>query len=423
MGFQITETYAFLPREAVSKFLSLCTECRNNQQKSHNRSRVMDNKGSNGNIKVSGVDWEERISGVASARHEPPPPYSSVRLYKPYMESNNNNNSQARSQQYRNNNNTQNSNIKVEHPLLCTTQQAVAPELITYYQLLKSFYDNASRLSRSSGQILPPLLPPSLVQADRSKNFNISNLIGSNQNYQQQLHQHQLYTNGQLQSPHPLKQHQHQVSNYSAECQRSQSQVDLASQVQSQTNETVTEQTEPNVIKKNININIEENGCEGFHQRAHALPDEHTKTQYESNNIVINSVDVSINVSSNNNCSESELKISCKTTPPKKRFSSGFVGESKNDDKDDDLDEKSPSKISVRSDDSVSGEQNNIKSKGLEVLATVTSEPITSTYLQWTRSMGLTDDDALNLVSNQVEFLSQRYFFHIESWTELHRCN
>lgn len=335
----------------------------------------MDDDGS-GTIKASSVDWEERIN-IASSRHEPPPPYSSVRLYKPYMESNNNNS-----------NHHSQAGVKVEHPLPCT--QALAPELITYYQLLKSFYDNASRLNRDGHEAgaFPPLLPslpphhhhhllPPLPQTDRSKSFNISNLIATNQSYQ---HHHQ------------QQQHQYQQRN-------SQEQIVDLSQAASKSSSTLLsnspfhqhqqqpqpppplpvqqEPTEANVIKKNININIEKNGCDG-HQHASDYTNKH-----ESNNIVINSVDVSINVSSNNNCSESELKISCKTTPPKKRYSSSFGAKLTED-----TDEDSPSKMSVKSEDTLSGREK-----------TTASEPITSTYLQMTRSMGLSDDDALNLVS------------------------
>lgn len=342
-----------MPREAVSKFLSLCTECKkqqvcdrnphefiptllydNNQQNNpstsiattkqshqernkskfrmasnYNNNNHINNMKNDGNVgtslNTSSVDWEEKINLESTPKQltfQAPPTFNQHHLYKPYES--NNNNQYAGSQDQ-------------------TIPGNINPnEIMTYYQLLKSFYENANVL-----RINPNL--PDKEKTDCSKNFTISSLLTSD----------------------------------------SISALDLT--------EKRPKTPENDVIKKNININIEDN---------YANP----------------SLDVSINVTST---SCDELKISCKTTPPKKRYS-GYSSSCFTKQQDErplvtSTPEQQTNLMNNRKDDSVFGiknlvddtERTNSSQNDMVVI------PITSTYLQMTRSMGLTDDDALNLVS------------------------
>lgn len=241
----------------------------------------MDSGATKGN---GNVDWEEKINLAAAA--QPPVPAST--LYKPY-ESNNNNTSAA-------------------------AFTGVTPELFTYYQLLKSFYDAGIPVGQEA-------------VSERAKNFHISNLI-------QAAPSPDIVdlTNKQQQQQHPLTQHQ----------------------------------PPPSAI--NINIEGDSNRC-------------HQKNDTSTANNSLMSVDVSINLSkSSSDDTINELKISCKTTPTKKRYTSGAY-----------------EKV-VDECDGGAGR----KSKDGQQQQQTAELPITSTYLQMTRSMGLADDDALNLVSCAV---------------------
>lgn len=125
---------------------------------------------------------------------------------------------------------------------------------------------------------------------------------------------------------------------------------------------------------KNININIE-----------------------KSNDKKIDSSNFSINVTSNNS-NINEFKISCKTsTPPKKRYNF-YLNEaascSKNLNSPFDLEKECLAGSVAKVEEEiqyVKKEEPSSCSDGLTV------KPITSTYLQLTRSMGLTDEDALKI--------------------------
>lgn len=216
----------------------------------------------------NGVDWEEKINLSQSTVQT---------LYKPY-ESNN--------------------NTAIEQQN--NASSAVSTELLTYYQLLKSFYD--ANL---------PINPDAIMnQQEGIKSFHISNLLQQN---------------------------------------------DVVDLTKVSSNSNVS-------ANNNININI----------------DGDNKNVPSAN---LMSVDVSINVSKNTSDDTiNELKISCKTTPPKKRYSgASFEAEVKTE-------EGNGMRIDCN-------EQQ--KQKENERLRS----ELGSTYLQMTRSMGLADDDALNLVS------------------------
>lgn len=123
---------------------------------------------------------------------------------------------------------------------------------------------------------------------------------------------------------------------------------------------------------KNININIE-----------------------NSNDKKIDSSNFSINVTSNNS-NINEFKISCKTsTPPKKRYNF-YLNEAASCSKS--LNEKFDlEKNCIESVTTVEEEIQYVKKEEPSSSDGLTVRPITSTYLQLTRSMGLTDEDALKI--------------------------
>lgn len=135
---------------------------------------------------------------------------------------------------------------------------------------------------------------------------------------------------------------------------------------------------------KNININIE-----------------------KSNDKKIDSSNFSINVTSNNS-NINEFKISCKTsTPPKKRYNF-YLNEaascSKNLNSTFDLEKRCIDGLTK-----VEEEIQYVKKEEPSSSDGLTVRPITSTYLQLTRSMGLTDEDALkidDIVVSSIFFLN-----------------
>lgn len=160
-SMQITETYAFLPREAVSKFLSLCTQCKK-QQITENTSQIhvtmanvsnfYDNRYLTSNLPDTTLnikhernigldykikkDWEEEKSnselvGSLSSNMGFTHNQASRTLFKPYE--NNNNNKLGDSSK----NTPINLNIN---------------ETLNYYQLLTLFYHNFNLTNSSPSQ-------------------------------------------------------------------------------------------------------------------------------------------------------------------------------------------------------------------------------------------------------------------------------
>ncbi|XP_055712835.1 nucleolar protein 4 isoform X2 [Phlebotomus papatasi] len=100
----------------------------------------------------------------------------------------------------------------------------------------------------------------------------------------------------------------------------------------------------------------------------------------DSKSIVINPPTLPFN--EKNMC---EMKIPCKTTPPKKRYNNYSQNVSKTREEDDTL----PQSINFTGTSKIST---------AVIMATLRSnDPITSTYLKLTRSMGLSDEDALRI--------------------------
>lgn len=147
-------------------------------------------------------------------------------------------------------------------------------------------------------------------------------------------------------------------------------------------------------------------------------------------NINVNNIDkVSINVNKSNN----NLKISCKTTPPKKRYSQKCGNSPKSNIKAT-ISSVESSNYNNTSEYSTSSKNilipdlpinNDIKNSTNEIKLSPTiyqrdkkpfvkfdegaiTNPITSTYLNMTRSLGLSDDEALKLdqvVSDDIDYL------------------
>lgn len=171
----------------------------------------------------------------------------------------------------------------------------------------------------------------------------------------------------------------------------------------------------PEEFQNNININIE-NGSTASTNSSVARTD---TIEPSENNITINSAGVSINVLNNSK----ELKISCKTTPPKKRYSVY------NHDEDNVCSSKVNLNDKFKQDTSVNNKATEIETTttvcdvGRELLNTCPTEktfypkkhstpasdvkPITSTYLQLMRSMGFCDEDALKF----DQLVSYHFFF------------
>lgn len=167
----------------------------------------------------------------------------------------------------------------------------------------------------------------------------------------------------------------------------------------------------PEEFKNNININIE-NGANTSTNSTVACAN---TTEPSENNITINSAGVSINVLNNSK----ELKISCKTTPPKKRYSVYNHAEDNTSSSKVNLNERlnQESGNSIIDIETVVTDYN--EGKELQTKNRIESnfypkkypmsdvKPITSTYLQLMRSMGLCDEEALKL-----DYLVSTYIFY-----------
>lgn len=166
----------------------------------------------------------------------------------------------------------------------------------------------------------------------------------------------------------------------------------------------------PEEYKNNININIE-NGSNTSTSSTVACTN---STEPSENNITINSAGVSINVLNNSK----ELKISCKTTPPKKRYSvynhaednastsTNLSDKFNQDSKTTDI-ETTAADYSVGKELQIAScaEQKFYSKKYSTPVGDV--KPITSTYLQLMRSMGFCDEDALKF----DQLVSKIFFF------------
>lgn len=131
--------------------------------------------------------------------------------------------------------------------------------------------------------------------------------------------------------------------------------------------------------------------------------------QQQNIKINVNNIDkVSINVNKSNN----NVKISCKTTPPKKRYSH------KNDKNNAKLVmpvvHSTPIKNVTNTVKPISSSQSShvmqrvVNKPFVKLEEDAITNPITSTYLNMTRSMGLSDDEALKLdqvVSDDIDYL------------------
>ncbi|KAJ6648420.1 Nucleolar protein 4, partial [Pseudolycoriella hygida] len=147
----------------------------------------------------------------------------------------------------------------------------------------------------------------------------------------------------------------------------------------------------PDEFKNNININIE-NGSNANSAAACS-----NKTEPTENNITINSAGVSINVLNNSK----ELKISCKTTPPKKRYSvynhtednenTGHSQVNLSTKFNETIENRKTTDIEAVAVDNAVAKENRIYSK--QHLSQVND--VKSTYLQLMRNMGFCDEDAL----------------------------
>lgn len=180
----------------------------------------------------------------------------------------------------------------------------------------------------------------------------------------------------------------------------------------------------PEEFQNNININIE-NGSTATKKSTVARTN---SNELPENNITINSAGVSINVLNNSN----ELKISCKTTPPKKRYSVYNHAEENTSSGKMNLCEKfNQDSVNSQTTDAVTTAGDYNASKELQATgrgenkfyqkkySTPVSDvkPITSTYLQLMRSMGFCDEDALKFdqlvscFSFSLHYISEKIFF------------
>lgn len=387
-SFKITESYAFLPRDAVTKFLAGCQFCKKSSKPhspssliaddvftesssetdplnvifsensdsqltidSTNEAKLSDNAKTDAFVvkkedemnKLPVVDWEEAINLeknrtlLVSERNG-----NSMQLseqmngvrHKTYFDE-----IYSKIQQYYGYQINNNADIK---------DLAASNDLLNYYTLLKTFYDQSVAAHKLSTKSTEAALQTTQQHVSSSRQLKIKEELT-------------------VPSTEPI--------------------IDL----------TISR---PEEFKNNININIE-NGSTASASSTVACKN---STEPAENNITINSAGMSINVLNNSK----ELKISCKTTPPKKRYSVYNHTE-----------ENSSCSSKVNLNDKFN--QDNANGKLTDVDTTVVDckelqttsrnenvfhtkrysipvndvKPITSTYLQLMRSMGFCDEDAL----------------------------
>lgn len=425
---QITESYAFLPRDAVTKFLSgchickktarpfspsrlddTCTESSSELDALHNLSvpstdsstpiadhTILDNIIStekHTKVEKSIVDWEEAISLETinpkvneSTDSEVSMPVISVNQNL-FPSGTSQTNSTYYEQIYTKINEYYSYHINNNSDM---KDLAASNDLMNYYQMLRTVYEQSFVNSQKDG---------TSVQQSDLPNQKVDNISSGF---------HSSYKNTVARLDEPI--------------------IDLTISKASSIDDSP--QTS---YQSNININIE-NSIDAENTALKISPQ-------PENNITISSAGVSINVSN----SSRELTISCKTTPPKKRYSVFSCGDS--GDTIDNTKVNLSAKFNVEScvvdsvnavqcTDSLGGpniQQQLIKYRQslLNSSSGVTStcndpvieengnvkrnaadcRPITSTYLQLMRSMGLSDEDALKFDNLVSRFLF--YFLNI----------
>lgn len=401
LSMQITESYAFLPRDAVTKFLAGCQFCKKNSKPHSPSSLIADdvftesssetdalNTGSgvfsensdsqltadsttetkmtdNGKAmdslvvkredelnNLSVVDWEEaitleksRVSSINNSNSMLMIEQMNGAQQKTYFDE-----IYSKIQQYYGYQINNNADVK---------DLAASNDLLNYYTILKTFYD-------------------------------------------QSVAAHKLET--KTSDSRALLSTQQPLSN-SCNLLKIKDEPSIASLSEPIIDLTISR---PEDFKNNININIENGSTTSTNSTVACT----NRNEPSENNITINSAGVSINVLNNSK----ELKISCKTTPPKKRYSVYNHTE-----------DNASSKVNLNErfkQDSVSNKTTEtlvadyIAGKELQTTSQADTnfhsrkystpqndvKPITSTYLQLMRSMGLCDEDALkfdHLVSSR----------------------
>lgn len=168
---QITETYAFLPREAVSKFLSLCTQCKkqpiseNTGQKNiciANASNYYDNRYLTSNLSDTTHVKHERSIGLDKIKSDWEEKKSNSELILAENLSSDigisNQTSRSLFKPYENNNNNKYVDCTKDTPEQKSSYNLLTPgnfnlnETINYYQLLTLFYHNFNLTNFGSTQ-------------------------------------------------------------------------------------------------------------------------------------------------------------------------------------------------------------------------------------------------------------------------------
>lgn len=388
LPFKITESYAFLPRDAVTKFLAGCHFCKKNSKPNSPSSLIADDvftesssetdplnsmvfsENSDSQLTIDStsdannaklidglvvkkedeinnlpVDWEEAISlernrSMSAGERNGKAMEISEQLIesrqKTYFDE-----IYSKIQQYYGYHQV-NNNVDIK-------DLAASNDLLNYYTLLKTFYDQSVAAHKLDIKSTDVGLHKSEVHPNNIQQSNNKELSAN-------------------QSTEPI--------------------IDL----------TISR---PEEFKNNININIE-NGTKTSTTSTVACT---SSTEPAENNITINSAGVSINVLNNSK----ELKISCKTTPPKKRYSVYNHAEDHTSSSKVNLNDKFSQDNGIRelTDIATAASADSNSGKELQTTATYAGrystpamndiKPITSTYLQLMRSMGFCDDDALKL--------------------------
>lgn len=397
---QITESYAFLPRDAVTKFLAGCQFCKKNSKPHSPSSLIADdvftesssetdalNAGSgifsensdsqltidsttdNGKAidslaikkedevnNLSVVDWEEaitmeknRISGISERSSNSMQMIEQMNgvQQKTYFDE-----IYSKIQQFYGYQINNNADIK---------DLTASNDLLNYYTILKTFYDQSVAAHKLETKTSESRALPSIDQ------------------------------------PFPSNSAHMKTKDEPSTTSLSEPIIDL----------TISR---PEEFKNNININIE-NGSTTSTNSTVACTNSNEPSE---NNITINSAGVSINVLNNSK----ELKISCKTTPPKKRYSvynhteestTSKVNLNERFNQNDDIVKHKPVESMVADYSVVKELQTTSRTDNTFISRKYSTpindvKPITSTYLQLMRSMGFCDEDALkfdHLVSSR----------------------
>ncbi|XP_055372056.1 probable serine/threonine-protein kinase nek3 [Condylostylus longicornis] len=321
----ITETYAFLPREAVTKFLTTCPECKKNLRPYSPNTKVEEH--TTNEISVESTEalnyssHTESSKDSANLESKKPKPEESEDVEMTHIKSHT-------------------SHVKTKSPILQLTEPNICrtPSI----ELTSSLIEEQLKIRKKPPQLWQPhhqesspninraniFPPPSLPNFQPSDISNFLNSMQRMSNPENLLNLNPLpfSPTSVLYSARPSPPHYTTIDRESKSqnsphqpCPPAADTWSSPPQSSQQDRNSTKTKISPTSYSKQININIENaiNLSTDSIDLTITPPNHHHLGQSgsnakDNNNLMVNSLDVSINVSNDSN----QLKISCKTTPP-----------------------------------------------------------------------------------------------------------